>query len=164
MDRKESAPTPPSTAIICISPHHGNTAKIARAMCEASGATLLSVDEAARGSLTGYDLAGFGSGIYYARHHRMLRNLVEAIASLPPRAFLFSTAGLPCMARVYHWSLRRRLAARGCNVVGEFCCRGWDTFGPLMLVGGINRSRPNAHDLERAAEFARRLCCGGETS
>lgn len=148
---------PTSTAIVCVSPHHGNTAKTARAMCDAIGARLLSVEQAASGSLADYDLVGFGSGIYYARHHRTLRNLVDSLTSIPRHVFLFSTAGLPFLSGFYHWSLRRRLAARGCTVVGEFCCRGWDTFGPLILVGGINRSHPNALDLERAAAFVRSL-------
>ena len=35
--------------------------------------------------------------------------------------------------------------------VGAFCCPGFDTWGPLRLVGGVNKGRPDDTDLERAA-------------
>ncbi|MGV8176958.1 MAG: hypothetical protein ACP5NX_04105 [Candidatus Bilamarchaeaceae archaeon] len=44
------------------------------------------------------------------------------------------------------------------NIIAEFACKGWDTFGPLKMVGGINRGRPNDGDLKKAKEFARKLC------
>lgn len=42
-------------------------------------------------------------------------------------------------------------------VLGEFSCRGYDTFGPFKLVGGIAKGRPNARDLEKARKFYRAL-------
>jgi hypothetical protein len=49
------------------------------------------------------------------------------------------------------------LERKGFDVVGEFHCRGFDSWGPLWLAGGINRRHPDAQDLDRAADFARRL-------
>ena len=42
-------------------------------------------------------------------------------------------------------------------MIGSFSCRGFDTVGPFGFIGGINRGRPNDHDLDRAAAFAARL-------
>ena len=42
-------------------------------------------------------------------------------------------------------------------VLGEFGCRGYDTFGPFRLVGGIAKGRPDARDLENARAFYRGL-------
>jgi len=46
---------------------------------------------------------------------------------------------------------------RGFTIAGEFSCRGWDTFGLLKLIGGINKGRPDEQDLKRAEDFARHL-------
>ena len=44
-------------------------------------------------------------------------------------------------------------AERRCPVLGSFGCKGYDTFGPFKLVGGIARGRPNEADLEQARSF-----------
>lgn len=46
---------------------------------------------------------------------------------------------------------------KGCPVLGEFSCKGYDTFGPFKLVGGIAKGHPNATDLENARSFFRRI-------
>ena len=38
-------------------------------------------------------------------------------------------------------------------MLGEFHCKGYDTFGPFRLVGGIAKGRPNIRDLETPAVF-----------
>jgi flavodoxin len=53
--------------------------------------------------------------------------------------------------------VKELLMNRGFSVVGEFSCKGWNTWGPLKLVGGTNKGRPNAEDLEEARAFARGL-------
>jgi len=145
------------TAIVCESIHHGNTRRIAEAIAAVLDAELFATGTTPTATLAAYDLVGFGSGIYFGRHHRSLRTLVDSVPVLPRAAFLFSTAGLPWLSAWYHISLRRRLQRRGCRVLGEFCCAGWDTVGPLVLIGGLNWRRPNEGDLERAREFARFL-------
>ena len=42
-------------------------------------------------------------------------------------------------------------------MLGEFGCKGYDTFGPFKLVGGIAKGHPNARDLERARKFFQSL-------
>ena len=61
---------------------------------------------------------------------------------------------LPFLAELWHAPLRRLLARKGFRVVGEFACRGFDTWGPLWLTGGLNRAHPDDRDLARAEKFA----------
>jgi flavodoxin len=143
--------------IVVSSWHHGNTARVAQVMGEELAARVLSVEEVVPADLSGVDLVGFGSGIYFASHDRKLMDLVRRSAALPPRAFIFSTAGNTLLWRWYHRSLRRLLQSRGCEIEGEFNCPGWDTVGPFWLFGGFYRGHPNAVDLERARTFARSL-------
>jgi hypothetical protein len=56
-----------------------------------------------------------------------------------------------------HAPLKRLLARKGFDVVGEFACRGFDTWGPLWLTGGLNRRHPDEQDCGRARAFAGRI-------
>lgn len=152
----------PRSLLVCKSVHHGNTATVARAMAEAlgSGTLIAAPEEIPYTTLDRYDLIGVGSGIYFGRMHAALftwlASLPDAITLVRP-AFVFSTSGLPFLAKAGHAPLKKLLARKGFDVVGEFSCRGFDSWGPLWFAGGLNRRRPDERDLQRAREFARRL-------
>ena len=143
------------TMIVYTSVHHQNTEKVAKVMAEALEAELIPVAKAQPEMLATWDLIGFGSGIYFGKHHKTLLQFVEA---LPPvtqkKAFVFSTCG---DGKMHHAALKEKLANRGFAIVDEFCCKGWDTVGPLMLFGGINKGRPDENDLAAARAFAQGL-------
>jgi flavodoxin len=145
------------SAIVFVSRHHANTQRVAEAMARAIGADLLNAETTDPQTLTKYDLIGFGSGIYFGSPHRALRRLVLDLPPGTKRVFVFSTAGLPFLSRLWHCRLKRKLCRKGYLFVGEFSCRGWDTVGPLRLIGGLNRHHPSDDDLNRASLFARSL-------
>ena len=148
-----------SALIVCRSWSHGNTAKVAHAIADVLSAEVVEPWAVEPSRVAGYDLVGFGSGIYAASFDPELRRFV---ASIPPvhdsTAFVFATAGF---GRVIERPFRPRLAtlveAVGFRIVGSFCCPGFDTWLPLRLVGGLNKGRPDDGDLERARKFARNL-------
>ncbi|MCU0876869.1 MAG: flavodoxin family protein [Pirellulaceae bacterium] len=144
-------------AVIYKSFHHGNTQRVAEVIADALGGELYSVEQAADLDASQFDLVGFGSGIYFCQHHRELRQFVAKWPDLPRWSFVFSTAGIATLAPLWHGTLVRLLRQGGSEVIGEFTCPGFDTFGPLWLVGGLHRGRPNERDLERANQFAREL-------
>ena len=61
-----------NTLIVYKSYHRMNTEKVAKAMTEAMNAQLTKVEDARPEALAGYDLIGFGSGIYGLKHHKAL--------------------------------------------------------------------------------------------
>ena len=85
-----------------------------------------------------------------------LRGLPDALEPTKP-AFVFSTSGLPFLAKLWHAPLKKLLARKGYDVVGEFACRGFDTWGPLWLTGGLNKKHPDERDIQRARDFAEKL-------
>ena len=143
--------------ILCKSVHHGSTAKVAEAMRGVLGARVAAPEEVPYTSLADCVLVGFGSGVYYGGMHTAildwLRGLPDAEVPTIP-AFIFNTSGLPFLATLWAAPLRRLLARKGFDVLGEFACRGFDTWGPLWLTGGLNRNHPDERDLERARLFA----------
>ena len=46
---------------------------------------------------------------------------------------------------------------KGYDVMAEFSCRGFDTWGPLWLTGGLNKKHPDERDIQRARDFAQRI-------
>ena len=147
------------TLIICKSIHHGNTQKIAEVIAKVLEAKLVKPEELDINTVTEYDLIGFGSGIYYGKHHKDLLSVVDNLFSVKnKKAFIFSTSGTgeKNISR-NHRLIREKLMAKGFIIAGEFSCRGFDSFGLLKLIGGINKGRPDEHDLRKAEDFARRL-------
>jgi len=140
--------------IICVSVHHGNTQKIAEVMAPILDAEVVKPEDVDITTLSKYDLIGFGSGIYYVKHHESLLALVDKLPVLEnKKAFTFCTHGGNKSER----ALKKKLSGKGFDIIGEFSCLGFDTWGPFERVGGIHKGRPNAEDFEKARGFAREL-------
>ena len=147
----------PRCLLLVKSVHHGNTARVAEAMAGVLGAQAAKPESVPYKSLSACGLVGFGSGVYYGRMDETLFNWLRGLPYAPEAnqpVFVLSTSGLPFLASFWHWSLHRLLARKGFRVVGAFACRGFDTWGPLRLTGGLNRAHPDEHDLARARKFA----------
>lgn len=147
----------PRRLLLVASIHHGNTLAVARAIAGPLAAEIAAPAEIPRAGVDRYQLVGFGSGVYYGRLHHALTDWVGGLpdAASPTRpAILFSSSGLPWLSWLWHRPLRRLLARKGFSVIGEFSCRGFDTWGPLWLAGGLNRKHPDDRDLAAAGRFA----------
>jgi flavodoxin len=145
--------------IVCTSTSNGNTRLVADRLAGVLDAEVLEPEDVDPDELVGCDLVGFGSGIYFMDLHRRLRDLIAGLPRVDGRAaFVFATSGSP---RLPFWDFLRptvrSLEAKGFQVVDTFSCIGLDTVGPLGLIGGINKGRPNDDDLAAAEGFARRL-------
>jgi flavodoxin len=156
------------TLIICKSIHHGNTMKIAEFLAKEFDAEIKKPSEVENAELDKYDLIGFGSGIYDDMHHISLLNLADKLPdNYNKKTFIFSTSGVPVsiledkFLRDYmpkaHATLKNKLEAKGCKVLGEFICPGFNTNVFLKYFGGLNKNRPNDQDFKRAKGFASKI-------
>jgi len=146
------------TLIIYQSVHHGNTEKVAKAIAKELEVDIIKLDEIEIRKVKDYDLIGFGSGIYFAKHHIALLNLADKSPALKgKKAFIFSTSGIPLFTKFWHKELKQKLTKKGFNIIGEFSCKGFTTFSPYKLIGGTNKRHPDEKDLEKAKDFARKL-------
>jgi len=141
--------------VVYVSVEHDNTKKVAKAISEVLGADLREAKEVDPRALQGYELIGFGSGIFFGKFHARLLQLVTEMPESNCKAFIFSTSGYG--KTDVHGALRKELEEKGCQIVGDFACKGWDTYKPFKLVGGINKGRPNEDDLVLARTFAKGL-------
>jgi len=143
------------TLIIYKSVHQMNTEKVAKAMAEVINADLRKVEEVKPAMLAEYDLIGFGSGIYYGKHHKTLLDFVAGLPQQDKAAFVFSTSG--GAMKIMHRELRAALVQKGFAIKGEFTCPGFEMYGVFKLIGGFRRGHPNAKDLKKARAFAKGL-------
>ena len=154
--------------IVCTSVHHGNTRKVADAFASVAQAVVLEPGPEAYDAVRSSVLLGFGSGIFFGSHHKNLVRFVESLPALQAGAvFLFSTSGtgyrVPrAFGLDYHRRLRRALLRKGCSVIGEFACKGFDTYGPWGRLGGVARGHPDDDDLANARAFATGLVASGK--
>lgn len=140
------------TAICYYSRHHGNTLKLLEAMAEGR-------DDVELFDVTGrmafypehYDVIAFASGIYYGKFHQSVLDFARQYFPAGGKTFFVFTGGSPSAKNTA--AIRDALAEKDAQVLGQFYCRGYDTFGPFKLVGGIAKGRPNADDLQAAKEF-----------
>lgn len=152
--------------IICQSIHHNNTLKIAKAIGNVLNAEIKKPSEIKVDDIKKYQVIGFSSGIYWGKHHVSLMRFASKIKSLKnKKVFVFSTSGLgnalnfPLnvvnMAFHFHSPLIRLLIKKNAKIIGNFSCRGFDTYGFLRFIGGVSKGRPSKKDLENARTFAR---------
>ena len=90
-----------------------------------------------------------------SQFEQMLDRIVEEMKKyeLWPEIFLICTYGGSANYR----SIEQILNKKHSKVIGKFGCKGYDTFGPFKLVGGIAKRHPDEEDIKNAVEFVKEL-------
>lgn len=141
-----------NTLIIYHSYHHRNTEKIARVIAQTINSEMVEASQNKKISVAGYDMIGFGSGVYNGRLSDYLYELVNERSNFSgKKAFVFSTAGSLSYGNRANDLFAAELEDRGLEVKGKFCCPGFDT---ALSAKGINHGRPHDQDLDQARSFA----------
>lgn len=137
------------TAIVYYSAHHGNTKKLVEAVAQGRDVTLIDALAVKTADLSGYELIGFASGIYFGKFHQSVLEFAKNNLPEDKKVFFLSTYGGSSGTR----AIEEAVKAKGAQIVGQFGCKGYDTFGPFKLVGGIAKGRPDEADLKNACDF-----------
>ncbi|MFX1357919.1 MAG: flavodoxin family protein [Promethearchaeota archaeon] len=149
-----------NSLIVLYSYHHHNTEKIANVFAKVLDAKIKTPQQIDPEEFQEYSLIGFGSGIYSAKHHKLLLDLADTLPQAPnEKAFIFSTSALTGEKKMAedHSLLREKLKSKGYIIVGEFQCKGFNINSFMKYFGGMNKGRPNAEDLKNAENFTQKL-------
>ena len=141
------------TAIIYASVHHGNTKKIVEEIAKNQDVTLIDATQVKEMDLSGYDAIGFASGIYYGKFHQSVLDFAAYNLPQNKKVFLICTYG----GRAAFQSMEAVLKDKKAELTGKFSCKGYDTYGPFKLVGGVAKGHPDEKDLAAAVEFYKGL-------
>ena len=137
------------TAIVYYSAHHGNTRRLVEAVAQGREVTLVDALAVKSADLSGYDLIGFASGIYFGKFHQSVVEFARNNLPRDKKVFFLATYGGSNGTKAIEKAVREKDA----RIVGSFGCKGYDTFGPFKLVGGICKGHPDESDLENACRF-----------
>ncbi len=143
------------TAIIYHSEHHGNTKKLLDAIVKSADVTLIQASECASEDLSGFDLIGFASGIYYQKFHESVLEAAEKYLPRDKKVFFIHTCGVKRSS--YTDAISKIAKSKDAEILDSFDCLGYDTFGPFKLIGGVAKGHPNEEDIEKAVRFFNNL-------
>lgn len=138
-------------AIVYYSKHHGNTKKLVDAIAAENEVTLIDVTQTPKADLTGYDLIGFASGIYYQKYSEKILTFADDCLPQKKKVFYIHTCGIK--RKNYTAAIDKIARLRHAEILGSYACKGYDTFGPFKLVGGIAKKHPNEEDIKGAVAF-----------
>ncbi|MDD4689976.1 MAG: flavodoxin family protein [Eubacteriales bacterium] len=138
------------TAILFESWHHGNTKKLCEAIKKEYDVTLLDVKEDAV-ELEEYDLICIASGVSFSKFYKEIEQATKDKMPEGKKVFLMYTCGK--LGQDFAKNIKKTLSLKKCIILGTYCCKGHDTFGPLKLIGGLNKENPNEDDIQGAVKF-----------
>ena len=98
-------------------------------------------------------MIGFASGIYFSKFHQSILRYAEKNLPDDKKIFLICSYG----GSANYKSIEQILDKKCSKVIGKFGCKGYDTFGPFKLVGGIAKGHPDEEDIKNAVEFVKGL-------
>lgn len=145
------------TVIIYYSKHHENTKKLIDAIKQSSSdeITLIDVTKTSSANLENYDLIGFASGIYYSKFQKKVLEFAGENMPGGKDVFLMYTYGVE--KPEYTKAIREQLKKSKANIIGEYGCLGFNTFGPFKLIGGIAKNHPDNTEINDAVSFYNNL-------
>ena len=139
------------TAIIYASTHHQNTRKLVEAIADKYDIVQIDAEKQKSVDLSEYALIGFASGIDFGKFYKSVEQfLVDNLPQNKPVFFLYT-----CAKTSYRFTenIKKEAAKKGAVFMGEYGCRGYNTYGPWKLLGGMNKAHPTKEEISKAVEF-----------
>ena len=127
--------------------------EISKSIAEECQVDLIDAVNQPDADLSSYDMIGFASGIYFSKFHQSILEFAEKNLPDDKKVFLICTYG----GSANYKSIEQILDKKRSKVIGKFGCKGYDTFGPFKLVGGIAKGHPDEEDIKNAVEFVKVL-------
>ena len=137
--------------IIYASTHHGNTRRLVEAISDAYHIALIDATKQQDADLSGYDLIGFASGIDFGRFYRPVEEFL--IKNLPKGKAVFFLYTCAKTSACFTETMRQQAIKKNAVVLGEYGCRGFNTYGPWKLIGGMNKNHPSPEEIQGALQF-----------
>ena len=143
------------TAILYYSTHHGNTKKLLNAIAAENDIELIDVTKAGDQDLSGYDRLGLASGIYFSNYAKPFLTYAEKNLPEGKSVFFIYTHGAP--KGDFLKGIQEITQKKKCLELGAYRCKGFDTFGPFKVVGGIAKGHPTEEEIKAAVDFYKGL-------
>lgn len=143
------------TAIIYESTHHGNTKKLLDAIAQKHEVVLIDVTGTENISLEEYDVIGFASGVAFGKFYKKITEVAETKLPAGKKVFFIYSCGNN--SKDFSKNIREIAERKNCVSLGTYGCKGYDTYGPFGLIGGINKNHPDEQEIADAVKFYEEL-------
>ena len=140
-----------NTAIVYVSLHHGSTKTLVDTIASKNDVTLINAATTPVADLSSYNQIGFASGVAYGKFYKQMNAFIVKNLPSGKRVFFLYTCGRN--DKDFSAPMKAVAEQKGCTVTGSYGCSGFDTYGPLKLIGGLNKGHPDEKEIKGAVDF-----------
>ena len=140
-----------NVAIVYASTHHGNTYKLVEGIAEKYPVTCIDATKTHQADLSSYDVIGFASGIDFGKFYESVEQFL--IKNLPENKEIFFLYTCAKTSVRFTKTMREKAAKKNSTILGEYGCKGYNTYGPWKMIGGMNKNHPTSVEIAEAIEF-----------
>ena len=137
--------------IIYVSTHHGSTKKLAEAIASRYDVHLIDAAKQSSADLSAYDLIGFASGIDFGKFYESVEQFLDK--NLPENKRVFFLYTCARISDRFTETIKAAARRKEAVILGEYGCRGYNTYGPWKMIGGMNKGHPSEEEQQGAVEF-----------
>ena len=137
--------------IVYASLHHQNTYKVVKSVANKFDITLIDASKQQYADLSAYDMIGFASGIDFGKFYPAVEQFLEN--NLPENKQVFFIYTCAKNNNRFTLSIKEKALKKLAVIMGEYGCKGYNTYGPLKLIGGINKNHPSKKEINDAVSF-----------
>jgi len=137
--------------IIYASTFHGNTYKLVEAVAQKFSVDIIDATKVKQEVLSAYDIIGFASGIDFGSFYKSVLEFAQSNLPESKKVFFMYTCGMP--SKKFTDSIAQIAKSKNCTVCGAYGCKGFDTYGPWKIIGGMNKKHPNQKEILGAVNF-----------
>lgn len=136
--------------IVYASRHHGNTKRLVEYLAARYDITLVDAQEISEIDTEEYDLIGFASGMDFGKFYPSVTELAETMA---PGKYVYALYTCARDQGRYGSEIEEIAGQTGSRYLGKYGCKGYNTYGPWKLIGGMNKEHPSEKELQDACAF-----------
>ena len=139
------------TVIVYASKHHGNTYKLVKAISDNYEITMIDATKETSVDLQEYDIIGFASGIDFGKFYVEIENFARENLPSQKKVFFLYTCAMERDG--FTDSIKEIVLEKDAVVLGEYGCKGYNTYGPWKLIGGMNKNHPTENEMQECVNF-----------
>ena len=106
-------------------------------------------------NLQEYDIIGFASGIDFGKFYLEIENFARENLPFQKEVFFLYTCAMD--REGFTDSIKEIALEKDAIILGTYGCRGYNTYGPWKLIGGMNKSHPTENEIQECVNFYEKL-------
>ena len=98
-----------------------------------------------------YEVIGFASGIDFGKFYEEIEDFAKENLPIKKKVFFLYTCAMD--RKGFTDSMKEIVLEREAIILGDYGCKGYNTYGPWKVIGGMNKKHPTDAEIMSAIEF-----------